>query len=760
MKATGIAFLIRYRIPLLLVAVIATLLAIRPAMQLDFDRTIESLYAPDNPRLLEFQKSRRLFGGDEFVVVAWEQDDALSDESLEQISRFSDTLSQVPGIEPESTQNISDTLTLKNFDSAIGSSFGPFQVFARRAAQITMRKRLIALSRGLLIGEDDRTVAVVLRLKSADDATVDRAVTYRRIRELAAEHDPKAYVAGEPIQVYDAFRYVEEDGFNLFLVSFVLLGVGLLILFQNLRWVTLPLLIVVASVLWTRGLLVLAGARLSMVSSMLNALLTIIGVAAVAHIAVRFRAERVNHSAQAALYRTLRVLGGPIFWAAATTAIGFLSLTVSNITPVRSFGLMMALGTGLVLLATALYTPGTILLAKKWVDLKSPPAEGALIATLLLTARTVRRFPLMIGAGTAVLIIASVAGMFRLNVETDFSKNFREDSPVIVALNFIEDRLGGAGSWEVNFEAPDELTKDYLDRTRDLSQRLKSLTIEGNEEPLTNVVSLTDGLDLIPPIISSDLPEGNLKLLSGLQPELVPSLYNREAGRMRIILRSAERTQSSEKKRIIDAVAQEARQVFPDAKVSGIYVLLTFLIESLLADQFLSFGVAACGVIAMTGIALRSVSLAILSIVPNVFPIAIVLGGMGWLGLTINLGTAMIASVSIGLTIDSSIHYLTGFQSARRRGCSVAEAILETHSSTGRALVFATLALAVGFSVLSLSHFIPLVYFGLLTSLALIGGLAGNLILLPMLLTLRYPQSAIVSEPVPPTAPEPQVIAE
>jgi len=181
-------------------------------------------------------------------------------------------------------------------------------------------------------------------------------------------------------------------------------------------------------------------------------------------------------------------------------------------------------------------------------------------------------------------------------------------------------------------------------------------------------------------------------------------------------------------------------------------VLLTFLIESLLADQFVSFSVAACGVILMTAIALRNVSLAIVSIVPNVFPIALVLGGMGWLGLTINLGTAMIASVSIGLTIDSSIHYLTGFQAARARGKSVAEAIAETHSNVGRALVFATLALAIGFSVLSLSHFIPLVYFGVLTSLALLGGLAGNLVLLPMLLTLRYPEAVPVADEDPAVA--------
>jgi len=124
----------------------------------------------------------------------------------------------------------------------------------------------------------------------------------------------------------------------------------------------------------------------------------------------------------------------------------------------------------------------------------------------------------------------------------------------------------------------------------------------------------------------------------------------------------------------------------------------------------------------------------LISLFPNVFPIVLVIGTIGWIGLPVNIATAMIASVSMGLTVDSSIHYISGYQLARKSGLSASQAIFQTHSGVGSALLFSNLALIIGFSVLTLSNFIPLVYFGILVSVAILGGLIGNLLLLPVLL--------------------------
>ena len=151
-------------------------------------------------------------------------------------------------------------------------------------------------------------------------------------------------------------------------------------------------------------------------------------------------------------------------------------------------------------------------------------------------------------------------------------------------------------------------------------------------------------------------------------------------------------------------------------------------------DQLGSFLIAAAAIVLLMTIAYRSLAFGSILLIPNLFPIVLVVGTMGWIGLPVNLATAMIASVSMGLTVDSSIHYLAGYTDARRRGLSFSAALKGTHQGVGLALVFANVALVVGFSVLTLSHFIPLVYFGILVSVAMLGGLMGNLVLLPLLL--------------------------
>ena len=183
-------------------------------------------------------------------------------------------------------------------------------------------------------------------------------------------------MVGEPVQLHDMFRYVEEDGSKLFKWSLALLTLVILILFRNIRWVLLPLLVVVATIVWTEALLVLSEMKLSMVSSMLNSLVTIIAIATVTHVTVHFRELRRTQDRLSSLHQTLTELTPAVFWTCATTAIGFGALLSSHITPVQSFGLMMALGTLLVLVAAAAILPGGILLGHIGADPYYAPASG------------------------------------------------------------------------------------------------------------------------------------------------------------------------------------------------------------------------------------------------------------------------------------------------------------------------------------------------------------------------------------------------
>lgn len=743
-------FLVRYRFWLLAAAVLLTALSLVKASQLTLEHSIESLYALDDPHLLDYRESKTLFGGDEFVIVAYADPQLLSPDHLDALREFSDQLSRVPGVREMSTQYLTNVLS-----PVLPPDMPRIERFLLSALFQQRRPQLLEFARGILIGADSQTTGIVLRLRPEDETTTPRDETIGAIRKLAREHTlpqegpAPTYVVGEPVLVHDMFEYVEQDGQRLFYASLALLGLVIFGLFRSVRWVVLSVVLVAMTVIWTKAILVVCGMRLSMVSSMLNSLVTIVGIATVMRLMVFYREQRASLDPFESFRKTVVELSPAILWTTVTAAAGFVSLLSSRIIPVRSFGTMMTLGTMLVLVSGSMLLPAGILYGRLGADIPTGAAERRLVGFLGgLTLWVERRGAWVIG--TVVLLSAwSVAGLWRLQLDTDFSRNFRASSPIVRALNFVETRLGGAGTWEVNFPAPAELTPEFLDRVRSLAAQLRSLPAAQGENPhLTKVVALTDLVDLVPgTLTSADNIRRKLNLIAGFQPEFESSLYNPRAGRMRFVLRAKERQASEAKLRLIEAVGDAARSEFHEAKTTGIYVLLTFLIESLLRDQVVSFGLTVAMVLVIMILAYRSLRIGLVSLVPNVFPILLVVGAMGWLGVPINVGTAMIAAVSMGLTIDASIFYLYGYRRSREAGLSLGDALRETHQGFGRALVFGTLALVVGFSVLGLSRFIPLVYFGVLVSLAMLGGLVGNLMLLPLLLPL------VDKDPPPPVEP-------
>jgi predicted RND superfamily exporter protein len=201
-----------------------------------------------------------------------------------------------------------------------------------------------------------------------------------------------------------------------------------------------------------------------------------------------------------------------------------------------------------------------------------------------------------------------------------------------------------------------------------------------------------------------------------------------------VLLRAPERLAAEEKLDLIGRVQTTAEKSFPGAQTTGYYVLLADLIESVLDDQWKTFAVASMAVLFMTIVAFRNVPLAVASMVPNALPVMLLFGAMGWLGIKTNMGAAMIAAVSVGLSIDSSIHYVMIYQRRRREGQSMDDALAHAQDSAGRAATLSTLALIVGFSTLCVSDFVPTIYFGALVSLSMVGGLIGNILVQPMLI--------------------------
>ncbi|HQZ66347.1 MAG TPA: MMPL family transporter [Planctomycetaceae bacterium] len=740
--------LVKYRNWLLLAVALTLVVAIPIAQRLTFDQTVESFFAPDNSDIQLLRESRQDFGGDEFVIVAWRepgliQSDPekdipdLSETAAGRIANLSEKLGNLPGVDKARTRDLQRFLTKSPYNK-------------------NTRLKMLQLFDGVLIGPDQESTAIVLQLLSAEDSPVTREVTVASIRKTASETIPGSFVAGEAVQIQDMFNLVERDGNILYIASLAVLSVMLLVIFKNVRWVLASIGIVIASVTCTRALLVIAGAQLSMVSSMLNSLVTVISIGTTTHIIVYYRELRTELDAEAATLRTLRELWHPVLWTMITIAVGFAALLVSDIIPVRSFAIMMTLGTLMVLVMTLAVLPATFASSSKVPIPGQVRMEESLDRMLDRMANVIDRHPTGTTVWCLVLTAVTAPGLFIMQIQTDFSKNFRESSPIVQSLQFIESNLGPAGSWDVAFDVPDPITNEFLNNTRKLTDRLNQLSDEGIE---LDVLSLNDAID-IPPRFGS--PVKRLNTLMARQEDLVASFYNPDRRRMRIVLRSVEQQSTQlkldqienvrnvvadhfEKLHAIDAerasvalddrdsVEVQTTETPPtySATASGLFVLTAHMIDSLLSDQMKSFMWASIGTVICMWIAFRSLRIGLISLVPNVFPIALVTGSLGLLNVPVNIGTAMIAAVAMGFTC--SVHYIAVFEKSLPKD-GLTKALQTAQSGVGKAVVLAHIALVAGFMVLTFSEFIPLVYFGALLSLSMIGGLISDLVLLPLLL--------------------------
>ena len=707
--------------------------------KLKFDRSVENMFAEDDPLLPPYRQMKRTFGGNEIVLVAYVDPDLMTPGGMRRLAALSDRIERVPGV--------ASVLTMR---SALGDA-----IISPRS---DLAPQFRELFEGHTHGTDGQTTAIVCML-------TPKADTVKTVQQLRDEVETPPYlgtVAGEPVMVVDGFRYIEEDGQRLGVTSTVLLGLTIVLCFRSLRWVVVPIAVVQLTLLLTQAILWWGGFHLSMVSSMLTAIVTVVGVATVLHLIVRFRDARAEGLApQEALTRAGKLLAAPIFWACATDAVGFGALWTASVGPVQDFGMMMAVGSLLVIVGVVLVVPGLALLGPAISDPKRAWGEDWLDGGLRRLLGWVEQRPKTVGAVVFVLAGTAAVGGFRLEVETDFTRNFRENSPIVQSYEFIEERLGGAGVWDVVLPAPppEQLSWAYLRRVLRLEARLRTEVPE-----LTKVLSVADAVMAGSLVDPSGIPlkrfrdvwvRTGIKKMSERMPDFTRALIAEDPDApgkhyLRIMLRARERQPSAQKRAMIEAVERISREefekirgalprMFDDAdevQVTGFFVLLTNLIDSIVRDQWMTFGYASAGIGLMMLVAFRSLRLALVALVPNALPIVMVTGVMGWLGLKINMGAAMIAAVSMGLAVDSSIHYITAFRRERNDGRSVDEALDRVQQSVGRAMVFSTLALVVGFSSLCQSQFVPTIYFGALVSLSMLGGLAGNLVLLPLLLRI------------------------
>jgi predicted RND superfamily exporter protein len=342
--------------------------------------------------------------------------------------------------------------------------------------------------------------------------------------------------------------------------------------------------------------------------------------------------------------------------------------------------------------------------------------------------------------------VVTVIGIGKVRVETSFLNNFRPGSSVVQAYQGVETQFGGAGVWDVVLDAPTELNADYLQQVRKLEADLREIEVDGAR--LTKVLSLADAEEIASraPLSSLFSPSSRLSAMYLVMPTFFDALLTspRSGGRkLRIMLRSREQLDSQQKLALIREVQRRVQDhtssdqwkaaagKTSSPRVTGYYVLMARLVSQLLGDQWRCFLASGMFVWWLLAFATRSLRLATAALLPNLLPIFLVLALVGIFGGKINMGAAMIAAVSIGLSIDGSVHFLAGYRRSRDRGHDSLCSAIHAAGNIGVPVLLATVALVVGFGVMSTSDFIPTATFGTLVAATLALGTLVNLTLLP-----------------------------
>ncbi len=779
---------IRWRWILFGLASVLGVIAWPASERLNLDRSLQTMFAVDDPVRQDFELLESRFGISNLVVLAYRDPDFWNDDGsgLKRLQAVSQRVAAIDGVESVMELSQVDAMLSKlenpfSFFPSLTVSKGPVHPLLDSSNTLAMEFKRLFDGQTHAHGSDLVALACLLGRDSIPSKrSVQSAETLRQLRRLANSIPAGGYLVGQPVMVEEGFEAIEEDGRRLGLFSTLSLSILLIVGFRSLRWAIIAIAIVQWSLVVTRGMLVWLAWDLTMVSSMLSSIVTVIGVATSLHWMLGYQSAYERHRAtgmaasqipERALAESMRQLWWPILWACVTDAIGFGALMMTRVGPVQDYGCMMALGSLVVLVGIFALVPALALMdlpLDRWLrwlglskELGRVPGDRWLQGVLEHVLRGSVRGRRWVLAVTGGLLIWGIIGSLRLRVETDFIRNFQSNSPIVTSYQAVERELGGAGVWDILLAAPTPVTTDYMNVVLELEDRLRNITVgENASDRLTYVLSIADMDRAVSRAsILGKLPiENRLQGISQAMGSFTKTMVHDAPDQrwFRILLRSREQSESDQKSKLIAAVRREVQatiddpnwqRIFPtielpggssptrsQATVTGYYILLSQLVASVVLDQWFAFLIATIGIGIAIAFALRSPSLALVAILPNAVPSLIVMGWMGWMEYSVNLGAAMIAAVSMGLCVDSSLHYLHRYQRELREGRSEWQALRESQRDIGMSVALSTLGLVIGFGSLATSDFLPTVAFGTMAAFTMIGGLIGNLVLLPALI--------------------------
>ena len=593
------------------------------------------------------------------------------------------------------------------------------------------------------------------------------------IRDVISKYgeNAKIHLGGIPMIADDMMSYIKSDIVVFGIGVFIFIILTLWFIFRNFKWVVMPLLGCATSVIIMVGLLGLIGWKVTVISSNFIALMLILNMAMNIHVTVRFlqlKKEFPQLTKDEAVFEASKKMMLPILYTVLTTICAFLSLVFSGIKPIIDFGWMMTLGLIVSLLITFLLLPSLLNLFSSNNEIDVKDTEKSFITSTL--GSFAKNNKILIFGSTLLVVIFSIVGIFKLEVENSFINYFDKETEIYKGMKKIDDDLGGTtplniilkfpvkkkeiqeendefDEWEEENETNEDkakywFTRDKMDKIIKVHDYLDSLPEIGKVLSFGSILRVAEDLNnkelqsLEIAVLYSKIPEA-------IKKEIVTPYISVDENEARISLRIKDSLENLRRNDLIKKINSDLNTKLgldrDEYKLAGVLILFNNLLQSLFKSQILTLGIVMLGIFLMFLVLFRNIVLASIGVVPNFIAAFFILGIIGLLGIPLDMMTITIAAITIGIAVDNSIHYIYRFKEEFKKINNYNKTLDRCHSTVGVAILNTSITIVFGFSILVLSNFIPTIYFGVFTGIAMMLAMISVLTLLPKLLLVYKP---------------------
>jgi len=750
------------------------------------DASSETLLIEGDPDLKYLKEVNKRYGSKDFLILTYTPNEGMvTDNSINNLLSLKYKIQSLNWV--HSVITLLDIPLLDNSNAPLQERLESFKTLKDEDVDRDRGFKEILNSpvfRNFVISENGNTSGIIVNIKEnkilentnkkdvekyKDQIKKQNHKNILEIRQVIQSYEDvgKIYLGGISMIADDMMTFIKSDIIVFGLGVLVFIIATLWFVFRKLIWIIVPISSCLFSVIIMMGLLGILGWKVTVISSNFIALMLILTMAMNIHMSTRFIQLREDFPTKnnfEIISLTTNKMFWPILYTVLTTVFAFLSLIFSGIKPIIDFGWMMTFGLITSFIVTFTLLP-TLLNFVQNKDISFKKEQDSKI-TAFLGLISLNNKKTIFGI-TGIIIILSIFGISKLEVENSFINYFDKDTEIYKGMKLIDEELGGTTPLEIILKFPkkeaqsedDEFedwgdedeadskkywfTKDKIDKITSIHNYLDDLPEIGKVLSFSSIIDVATQLNNNKPLGTLEMGVLYSKMPASIKKDIIDPYISIENDEARISLRIIDSQDNLRRNDLINKIKHDLKNKIGldegEFKLTGVLILFNNLLQSLFKSQILTLGLVMIGIFSMFIILFRNIKLALIGVVPNFIAAFFILGIIGLLKIPLDMMTITIAAITIGIAVDNSIHYIYRFKEEFNKIKDYNKTLKVCHSTVGVAILNTSITIVFGFSILVLSKFIPTIYFGVFTGLAMLLAMISVLTLLPSLILVIKP---------------------